>query len=320
MIISLYALLVGFFIDCIVGDPHIIPHPVVFIGKLITFMQNFLRKIMPKTKNSELIGGFILVITVLSVSTAIPLFILYFAGLISPYLRFIIESLMCWQILAAKSLQDESMKVYNSLKEGEIEQARYNVSMIVGRDATVLDEIGITKATVETIAENTSDGVIAPILYLALGGACLGFFYKAASTMDSMIAYKNEKYLYFGRCAAYLDDFLNLIPARLSALAMIVICPILHFNTKNAWKIWRRDNRKHESPNSAQTEATCAGALEIQLAGDAWYRGILHKKYFLGENIRPVEYDDIKRANQLMYGASILMLFICTTTKLVIIF
>lgn len=318
--ISLLALLIGFCIDLIIGDPHSIPHPVVFIGKLISVCEKALRKVFPRTPRGEFIAGIFLAVIVISVSSAISFFILYFAQAVSVWLRLALESIMCWQILALKSLKSESMKVYRSLKKGNTEEARYNVSMIVGRDTKVLSDIGVTKAAVETVAENTSDGIIAPMLFMAVGGAWFGFFYKAINTMDSMIAYKNEKYLYFGRCAAKLDDVANYIPSRLSALIMIAVCPVLRFNTKNAWKIWRRDRRKHASPNSAQTESVCAGALEIRLAGDAWYHGILHKKDYIGDDIRAVEYEDIRRANRLLYATAITSLLLFSAIKATVIF
>ena len=200
------------------------------------------------------------------------------------------------------------MKVYRELKKDDLEAARYAVSMIVGRDTQVLDATGVAKAAVETVAENTSDGVIAPLIYLAIGGPILGFMYKAINTMDSMVGYKNDKYMYFGRCAAKLDDVVNYIPARISALLMIAVSflPGKAYDGKGAWRIWRRDRRKHASPNSAQTEAVCAGSLGVQLAGDASYFGKIVKKPTIGDALRPVEYEDIKRANGLLYRTAIL--------------
>ncbi|MBE5865055.1 MAG: cobalamin biosynthesis protein CobD [Lachnospiraceae bacterium] len=210
---------------------------------------------------------------------------------------------MTFQILATKSLRVESMRVYKCLKQEDLEAARQAVSMIVGRDTATLDEVGVAKAAIETVAENTSDGVIAPMLYTALGGPVLGFLYKAVNTMDSMIGYKNDKYLYFGRAAAKLDDIVNFIPARISAYLMIFSAFMSGkcFDGRNAFKIYKRDNRKHASPNSAQTEAVCAGALRIQLAGDASYFGKIVKKPYIGDAYRKVESEDIKRANRLMY-------------------
>ncbi len=245
-----------------------------------------------------LMAGIVLVITI--IVTAV---LLIGAYCIHPYLGVFVESTMTYQILAAKCLKVESMKVYTSLKEEGLEAARKAVSMIVGRDTAELNEEGVAKAAIETVAENTSDGVIAPMLYTALGGPILGFFYKAVNTMDSMVGYKNDKYLYFGRAAAKLDDVLNFVPARLSAYLMIFAAFLggSSFDAGQAVKIYRRDNRNHASPNSAQTESVCAGAMGIQLAGDASYFGKLVKKPYIGDSLRKVEYEDIKRVNRLMY-------------------
>lgn len=236
----------------------------------------------------------------------VPALLLFAAFKIHPVIGFLLEVLWCWQIPATKCLKDESMKVYQKLKENDLPGARYAVSMIVGRDTENLSETGVTKAAVETIAENTSDGVIAPLLFLALGGPALGFLYKSINTMDSMVGYKNDKYLYFGRCAAKLDDVVNYIPARISAWLMILASACERMNWKNAEKIYKRDRYCHASPNSAQTEAVMAGALEVQLAGDAVYFGKVVKKPTIGDDIRPVEAEDIKRANHLMYLTSFL--------------
>lgn len=301
-----FALGIGFVLDALFGDPHWLPHPVVLIGKWISFLEKQLRRLFPKTPGGERAGGTVLVLLVLLASAAVPWGILWLAGLVHPYLRFAVECFMCYQILAARSLKTESMRVYRKLQEGNLEESRKAVSWIVGRDTENLTMEGVSRAAVETVAENTSDGVIAPMLYLALGGPVLGFFYKAVNTMDSMIAYKNDRYLYFGRTAAHLDDIFNYIPARLSGLFMILASSILGFDGKNAWKIFKRDRYNHASPNSAQTEAVCAGALDVQLAGDAWYFGVLHKKKTIGDPIRPVEPEDIRRANRLMYATAVI--------------
>ncbi|MEI3176629.1 MAG: adenosylcobinamide-phosphate synthase CbiB [Lachnospiraceae bacterium] len=305
-----FALGIGFVLDALFGDPHWLPHPVVLIGKWISFLEKQLRRLFPKTPGGERAGGTVLVLLVLLASAAVPWGILWLAGLVHPYLRFAVECFMCYQILAARSLKTESMRVYRKLQEGNLEESRKAVSWIVGRDTENLTMEGVSKAAVETVAENTSDGVIAPMLYLALGGPVLGFFYKAVNTMDSMIAYKNDRYLYFGRTAAYLDDVFNYIPARLSGLFMILASAILGFDGKNAWRIFKRDRYNHASPNSAQTEAVCAGALDVQLAGDAWYFGVLHKKKTIGDPIRQVEPEDIRRANRLMYGTAVIGLIL----------
>lgn len=309
----IYALpmLVGFVIDIFVGDPYNFPHPIRAIGTLIAKLEKFVRE---RFKNLRK-GGVFLALTVLIASTLVPLAVLFVCYKINIYLGLAVESVMCWQLVAARCLQKESMKVCRAVEEKDIEKARKAVSMIVGRDTDVLDETGIVKAAVETVAENTSDGVTAPIMYIAFGGAPLGFFYKAANTMDSMIGYTNEKYIDIGRFAAKLDDVLNFIPSRLTALVMILSAYLFGADGKNAAKIWKRDRRKHASPNSAQTESVCAGALDIRLAGDAYYFGELHKKEFIGDDIRPPESEDIRRANRLMYCTSVIVLVISAALR-----
>ena len=309
-----FPLIVGFLLDACVGDPYNLPHPIRLIGKMIAALEHIIRKRCRDLRK----GGLLLVIIVLIVSSLIPLIILMLCYRIHLFCGIAAESiLICYQ-LAARNLCDESMKVYKAANSGDTEGARKAVSMIVGRDTASLDRDGIIRAAVETVAENTSDGVTAPLFYIALGGAVGGFFYKAANTMDSMIGYKNEKYAELGRFAARLDDVLNFVPSRLSALLMIAVCPILRMDVQNAFRIWRRDRRKHASPNSAQTESACAGALHLRLAGDAWYFGELHKKPFIGDDDRPIEPADIRRANRLMYGTSVLMLLISAVIRCII--
>lgn len=298
----------GFLLDQVLGDPHWLYHPVRLIGAYISFLEKGIRKLFGEGESALLAGGVVLVILVTGTTAVVSGGILYTCGRISPWLRFLASVILCYQLFAVKSLKDESMKVYRELKKDDLEAARYAVSMIVGRDTQVLDATGVAKAAVETVAENTSDGVIAPLIYLAIGGPILGFMYKAINTMDSMVGYKNDKYMYFGRCAAKLDDVVNYIPARISALLMIAVSflPGKAYDGKGAWRIWRRDRRKHASPNSAQTEAVCAGSLGVQLAGDASYFGKIVKKPTIGDAHRPVEYEDIKRANGLLYRTAIL--------------
>lgn len=300
----IWAFFLGFLLDLVLGDPYCFPHPVRLIGSLITGLEKrLLGKTKERNEKSELKKGMVLVLIVLITTVAVTALLLIGAYSLQPYLGILVETIMTYQILAAKCLKVESMKVYKSLKEEGLEAARTAVSMIVGRDTAVLDAEGVAKAAIETVAENTSDGVIAPMLYTALGGPVLGFFYKAINTMDSMVGYKNDKYLYFGKAAAKLDDVVNFIPARISAYLMILAAFLggKSFNGKQAVKIYKRDNRKHASPNSAQTESVCAGALGIQLAGDASYFGKIVKKPYIGDNLRKVEYEDIKRVNHLMY-------------------
>lgn len=298
----------GFLLDQVLGDPHWLYHPVRLIGAYISFLEKGIRKLFGEGERALLAGGVVLVVLVTGTTAVVSGGILYTCGRIYPWLRFLASVILCYQLFAVKSLKDESMKVYRELKKDDLEAARYAVSMIVGRDTQVLDATGVAKAAVETVAENTSDGVIAPLIYLAIGGPILGFMYKAINTMDSMVGYKNDKYMYFGRCAAKLDDVVNYIPARISALLMIAVSflPGKAYDGKGAWRIWRRDRRKHASPNSAQTEAVCAGSLGVQLAGDASYFGKIVKKPTIGDAHRPVEYEDIKRANGLLYRTAIL--------------
>ena len=308
----------GFLLDQLLGDPYSLPHPIRGIGWLIAKTEKVLRSGNPQENSTgreaaERRQGKLLVVVVLLLTGIVAALILSGAYVVHPKLGMVIEAVMTYQILAARCLQVESSKVWKQLNAGNLEEARKAVSMIVGRDTECLTEEGVAKAAVETVAENTSDGVIAPMLYTALGGPVLGFLYKAVNTMDSMVGYKNEKYLYFGRAAAKLDDVVNFLPARVSALLMIGTAFVSgkNYSGKQAWRIWRRDNRKHASPNSAQTESVCAGALGIQLAGDASYFGKVVKKPYIGDSTRAVEAEDIRRMNRLMNRTSWICEILC---------
>lgn len=309
MCYHIFAFIAGFVLDLLIGDPHFIPHPVRLIGSLISFCDKRLNcdagyNISEKKVNLiKYKRGMLLAFTVIFATFAMSVIIIVAAYSINLYAGVIVEAVMTWQILATKCLRVESMRVYDALRTDGVDAGRKAVSMIVGRDTSVLDAAGVTRAAVETIAENTSDGVIAPMLYTAIGGPVLGFVYKAVNTMDSMLGYKNDKYMYFGRFAARLDDVVNFIPARISAYLMIAAAFIggRQFDGKNAYRIFKRDRFNHASPNSAQTESVCAGALRVQLAGDAVYFGKLVKKKYIGDGLREIEYEDIKRANRLMY-------------------
>lgn len=309
MCYHIFAFIAGFVLDLLIGDPHFIPHPVRLIGSFISFLDKRLNcdagyNISEKKLNLiKYKRGMILAFTVIFATFAISVIIIVAAYSINLYAGVIAEAVMTWQILATKCLRVESMRVYDALRTDGVDAGRRAVSMIVGRDTSVLDAAGVTRAAVETIAENTSDGVIAPMLYTAIGGPVLGFVYKAVNTMDSMLGYKNDKYMYFGRFAARLDDVVNFIPARISAYLMIAAAFVggRQFDGKNAYRIFKRDRFNHASPNSAQTESVCAGALRVQLAGDAVYFGKLVKKKYIGDGLREIEYEDIKRANRLMY-------------------
>ena len=317
-----FSLLAGFFLDCLLGDPHFFPHPVRFMGRLISFLEKRLRNPQNSPKIQKF-KGLILVFALVLASFSLSYAILFAAKLVSPVLFLCIESLMCYQCIAARSLCHESMKVYHKLKQGSLEEARKAVSMIVGRDTDILDEKGVAKAAVETVAESTSDGVVAPIFFIALFGAAGGMVYKAINTMDSMIAYKSEKYLHFGFFAAKFDDLANLIPSRICALLMIFSSLILsvfpakpRFNPKNAVKIFIRDRYKHASPNSAQTESVMAGSLGLRLAGDTVYGGVTEKKDFIGDRKREIEAKDIVRSNILMYATTVNTVFLAVLCNL----
>lgn len=360
--LHLIAFLCGSLLDLLIGDPHSIPHPVQLIGKLISALDGKLQKAAEgndtagaehedsagKVKIRKRRYGRWMAVIVILATGGISLVLLSLAYRIHPALGWAAESIMTCQILAGRSLQKESMKVYDRLKTETLREARQAVSMIVGRDTENLSRQQVIKAAVETVAENTSDGVIAPMLYTALGGPTLGWIYKAVNTMDSMVGYQNEKYMDFGRGPAHLDDIMNYLPSRISAVFMIagawILCrvgeaakawrriallpmedlmnsrrqnrkeqetcpedpPGFRYDARNAARIWKRDRRKHASPNSAQTESVMAGALDVQLAGDAYYGGRLVKKPFIGDPVRPVEAEDIRRANHLMLMTAVI--------------
>ena len=313
--ISLYAMLIGFGMDLLLGDPRGMPHPVIWIGRLISALEPYLRAIFPRTPEGERRAGGVLWLLTAAVSTALPALVLWVCASISPWLRLAVESVMCWQILAVKSLRTESMKVYAALETGDLEASRRAVSMIVGRDTARLDRDGVTRAAVETVAENTSDGVVAPLVFLALGGAPLGFFYKAVNTMDSMLGYVEPPYRDFGFFPAKLDDVMNFVPARLSALLMLGAGGILGMDVRRGFRIFRRDRYNHASPNSAQTESVCAGLLGLRLAGDAWYHGVRHEKPTIGDPAQEIRPGDIPRACRLMTVTAALALAGCAGTR-----
>lgn len=326
MIVHIAAFLAGFLLDLLLGDPYWLPHPVRLIGAGIGALEKAWNHEEEPDKKRIQRGG-AMVITVLVVTLAVSSLILLAAYALNLYLGVAVESVMTYQILATKCLRVESMKVYRQLKCHDLPKARKAVAMIVGRDTAQLDESGVAKAAIETVAENTSDGVIAPMLYLLVGGPVLGFFYKAINTMDSMVGYKNERYLYFGRAAAKLDDVANYFPARISAWLMIAVTFVLGilpfkdsggkriYSGRRAVSVYRRDRNKHASPNSAHTEAVCAGALGIRLAGDASYFGKIYHKPWIGDALREVEPEDIRRANVLLYGTA----FLCEIIGLLIL-
>lgn len=306
---------IGVILDLIIGDPYKLPHPIRLIGSLISrldkkYMDEAIKEKIRNDKR-EYAKGVLTVLTIVISAFLVTLFIVFIAYKTSPIIGIIVEAILTSYCLATKSLKTESMKVYKALIQNDIDGARYAVSMIVGRDTATLDEKGIIKAAVETVAENTSDGVIAPMLYLIIGGPVLGMTYKSINTLDSMIAYHNDRYEYFGRCAAKLDDIVNFVPARLSAYIMIVAAFVCKgFNGKEAYRIFKRDRYNHKSPNSAQTESVCAGALQVRLAGPSYYFGKLVEKPYIGDGTVEVNVNDIKRINKLMYLTMVILFMI----------
>ena len=302
------AVLGGFVLDTLFGDPPWLPHPVVLMGKAISALEKQLRARLPQTPQGELLGGAVVAFTLPVGTFLLTSLVCLGAAKLSPWLGLAVQMFWCGQALAAKGLAQESTNVYRALIKPDLPAARKAVSRIVGRDTQNLTLEGVTKAAVETVAENASDGVIAPLLYMLLGGAPLALTYKAVNTMDSMLGYKNEKYLYFGRAAAKLDDAANYLPSRLAGLLWCAAAALTGNSPKGAWRIWRRDRRCHASPNSAQTESACAGALGVQLAGPAYYFGEYYAKPTIGDPLRPIEPEDIRRANRMMYAESVLAL------------
>lgn len=311
-----YAALCGFVIDLLLGDPAWMPHPVVFMGRCISALEKLLRRIFPKTPKGELAGGVILAAVLPLGTLAFTGLCVWGLGLVHPVLGFALQALWCWQALAAKGLRQESENVRRALDTGTLDDARKAVSRIVGRDTAALSREGVIRAAVETVAENFSDGVVAPMFWMLIGGAPLALAYKAVNTMDSMVGYKNDRYLYFGRAAAKLDDAANWLPSRLAALLLVAAAPLTGQNAKRAFAIWRRDRRKHASPNSAQTESAMAGALGVQLAGPASYFGKVHQKPWIGDDTRPIEPQDITRAGRMLYAGSALALVLFCGARL----
>ena len=307
---TVWAVLGGFVLDALFGDPAWLPHPVVYMGKAISKLEKFLRPRLPKTPQGELLGGAIVAFCLPVGTFLLTGLVCWGAARLHPLLGLAVQMFWCGQALAARGLVQESTNVYKELKKPDLPGARKAVSRIVGRDTADLTAEGVTKAAVETVAENASDGVIAPLLYMLIGGAPLALTYKAINTMDSMLGYKNERYLYFGRVPAKLDDAANYIPSRLAGLLWVAAAALTGNSARGAWKIWRRDRRRHASPNSAQTESACAGALGVQLAGPAYYFGQYYPKLTIGDALRPIEPEDILRANRMMVAESILALAI----------
>lgn len=298
--VRLSILLAGCLLDAVLGDPYRLPHPIRWMGRLIAWMEKTLRPRFPKTAQSERTGGTVMVLLVLALTIGCTAFLLYICKRFSFWLWWAVSAVICYYMLAARSLAGESGKVYRALQSGTLEEAREAVSRIVGRDTAQLDRAGVARAAVETVAENTSDGVVAPLVYMAIGGPVWGVAHKAVNTMDSMVGYHNEKYENWGRTAAKLDDLVNFLPARLAGALMCAAAPLCGLDGRSAWRVFRRDRLNHKSPNSAHTEAACAGALHLRLGGNSFYFGKLVEKPTIGDDLRPIQPEDIRRANRLM--------------------
>lgn len=314
------SIILGFVLDMLFADPSVLPHPVVMIGKGISFLEKALRKIFPQTPAGTRAAGAVMAVIIPVLTLAVTMICCIAAWKLHPVAFLALHTLWCWQAIAVQGLAREASNVQKCLEpECRIEDARRAVGRIVGRDTGALDATGVTKAAVETVAENFSDGVVAPFFYMMIGGAPLALTYKSINTMDSMVGYKNEKYIDFGRVPAHLDDVAGYIPARFGALLWIAGAALTGEDPSGAFRIWRRDRRNHASPNAAQTESACAGALGIQLAGPAFYFGELYEKPTIGDPDRAVEPADIGRANRMLYAASVLDLILCIAVSSLLI-
>lgn len=312
------AVLLGFGLDTVLGDPNSGLHPACLIGRLVSITEKVLRRLFPKTKRGETAAGVLLWLIVCGVSFAVPFFALRWLRGVYFWLGFAAELLLCWLILARKCLVDAGKHVHAALGKS-LDDGRKAIAMYVGRDTGELDEPGVIKAAVETVAENTTDGVVAPLVFLLIGGAPLGMLYKAVNTLDSMVGYHNDKYEYFGKFSARMDDVFNFIPARLSAVCLIAAAGMLRLDNRNALRVFRRDRNGHKSPNAGQTESVCAGALHIQLGGDASYFGKTVKKASFGDPDRVVRRTDILQTCDLMSMASVLALVLCAVVRLMLV-
>ena len=309
----------GFALDLLFGDPAWLPHPVAAMGRYIERFECFIRPRLPRTPKGELWGGGLLALSLTLLTLAATLGACLLARCVHWGVELALQTFWCWQALAAKGLATESRRVYRTLGDGDLRAARVAVARIVGRNTELLDAEGVAKAAVETVAENFSDGFAAPMLCMFLGGAPLSMLYKSINTMDSMVGYKSEKYLYFGRIPAKLDDIANYLPSRVAALFLIIAAELTGQDAGSAWRVWRRDARKHLSPNAGQTEAACAGALGVQLGGDAWYFGEKHEKALLGDAKRPCKAGDILKANRMMYCGSALLCLSCAAARFALV-
>lgn len=316
---TLFAIFLAFVLDWCFGDPPKIPHFVVWVDKLVTWLEEQLRPLFSSTSQGERTAGGLLVTVVCVASFGAALVVCLIAGAIHPVLRLVVETFLCWQCLALRSLEQSAAHVHDELRDHGLEAGRKAVGMIVGRDTASLSEGEVVCAAIETVAENTSDGEVAPLFFMMVGGAPLAVLYKAVNTMDSMVGYITPPYTHFGTVAARLDDVANFIPARLAGLAMVLAAKPARLDMKGAWRIFKRDRKNHRSPNSGQTESACAGALGVQLGGTHTYFGQEVAKPTIGDATRPVERGDIKRATRLMSWTSIIAFVVFALVRLLVV-
>lgn len=306
-------IILGYTADLFIGDPYWLFHPVRWIGQFILFLEKKLLK--AETAFKQKTKGLLVLLLVSSVSFVIPFIILKLSFAIHVLLGLVIESFMIYQIFATKCLDVETKKVYMALKTGDIKQARKAISFLVSRDTHDMSVEDIIKASIETIAENIGDGVIAPMFYVVIGGAPLGWYYKSVNTLDSMVGYKNDRFNHYGYCSAKWDDVLNYIPARLTAVFILVAGLFLRFNLRNGIRILKRDKRNHASPNSAFPESAAAGLLDIQIGGKASYFGEVSMKPTMGDANKNIEISDLYKVKQLLYATSLVGLFVLLSIR-----
>ena len=314
---NLLSIYTGYALDLIIGDPYSFPHPVRYIGKLISIVEKQIRKITSSDKGLK-IAGFFLWFIVVGATFGITTLVLQLFKF-NKLAYFIVNTILIYTTLATKCLKDESVKIYKVLKTGDLEKSRIQLSYIVGRDTKNLNEKEIVRATVETVAENTVDGIIAPLFYGFIGGAPLAMAHKAVNTLDSTVGYKNDKYYYLGFASAKIDDIANYIPARLGVVLLSLGSLFAGFNFKDALKIGIRDRKNHKSPNCAFSEGAVAGALGIQLGGTNVYFGKEVYKPTIGDKTREIEIEDIVRTNKIMYSSSIISIIIFTVAYYLVV-
>lgn len=299
MMAAWWVLPAAYALDRLLGDPRWLPHPVIGMGKAIAAVEALLRRLC-KPRHYRA-AGLLLPLTVVGGSFALTWAVLHLLAQVSPWLSAAAEAIVIWTTIASKGLRDAGMEVCAQLRKGDLPAARRSLSMIVGRDTEHLDESELARGAVETVAENIVDAIVSPLFFALIGGAPLAIAYRAVNTLDSMVGYKNDRYIDLGWASARLDDAANFIPARLTALLLFLAAWLLGLDVKEAIRAVRRDAPKHPSPNSGYPEAAVAGALGIQLGGENSYRGVTSFRAHMGEKTRELNREDIPRTVKLMF-------------------